>query len=268
MRICFLVDRKLGDPKSPVMNAAALGLEQRGYTVSSVLFSDLRTNIASAAVEADLYISKASSELQISLAGILHDRGARLLNTWQSSSYVRDKARVTAALAAAGIPVPESLIASDIEGAAEALGGLPVIVKPVRGTSGNGIEIIRSKSDAERLPRGPHFVQRFDRLNGDDLKAYVIGEQVSIVRRPFPAQTMSDKLGTIVKDRDLEAIAMKAGRMFGLEIFGVDIIETSRGPVVVDVNACPGFVGAEDAGRRLADYIDRTMMGALKQAAE
>jgi glutathione synthase/RimK-type ligase-like ATP-grasp enzyme len=156
MRICFLVDRPLGDPEAPVMSAAAADLEARGFSVTSVLFSKVLQDLDSMEVDADLYISKASTELQISLAGILHDRGARLLNTWESSSYVRDKARVTAALKAAGLPVPKTCIASDVRSAAGALGGLPVIVKPVRGTSGQGIEIVRNDEDAARLPRGPH----------------------------------------------------------------------------------------------------------------
>jgi ribosomal protein S6--L-glutamate ligase len=250
------------------MNAAARHLTQRGYHVSSILFSQINLGLNHLEVEADLYISKASTELQISLAGILHDRGARLLNTWESSCYVRDKARVTAALKIAGLPVPDSCISSDVRSAAEILGGLPVIVKPVRGTSGRGIEIIRSFEDEARLPRGPHFVQRFDRLNGDDLKVYVIGDEASIVRRPFPAQTLEEKHGFPMRNREIEAIALKVGKLFELEIYGVDIVETASGPVIVDVNACPGFVGAHDAGRRLADYIDRTMRGEIKQAAE
>lgn len=259
MRVCFLVDRRLGDPKSPVMNAAAFELSQRGHAVSSVLFSDIQLDVSRIEVDADLYISKASSELQISLAGILNDRGARLLNTWQSSSYVRDKARVTAALEAAGFPVPRTCIATDCAQAAATLGGLPIIVKPVRGTAGRGIEIVRSEADYGRVGRGPHFAQSFQRLNSDDLKVYVIGDDVSIVRRPFPARTLEDKLGSGEHNREIEAMAMRIGQLFGLEIYGVDVVETANGPVVVDVNACPGFVGAPGAGRRLADYIDRAL---------
>ncbi|MGQ0672688.1 MAG: ATP-grasp domain-containing protein [Hyphomicrobium sp.] len=261
MHICFLVDRPLGDPKSPEMNAAARDLQRRGYKVSSVLFSELYLDLGRIAVTADLYISKASTELQISLAGILHDRGARLLNTWASSSYVRDKARVTAALMAAGVPVPPSCLASDSRRAALELGRERVIVKPVRGTSGRGIEIVSTPADHDRLPRGPHFVQVYDRLSNDDLKVYVVGREVSIVRRSFPATTVEEKLGRPHADPLIEAIGRKVGDLFGLELYGLDVVETSAGPVVVDVNACPGFVGAPDAGRRVAAYIDLAMSG-------
>jgi ribosomal protein S6--L-glutamate ligase len=155
--------------------------------------------------------------------------------------------------------VPPSCIAAGSEAAEQILGGLPIIVKPVRGTSGRGIEIVSVPEDHARIGRGPHFVQKFDRINDDDLKVYVIGDHVSIVRRPFPARTLQDKLGTPYEDRDVAAMALKIGQLFGLELYGIDVVETRSGPVVVDVNACPGFVGCEGAGRRLADYIDHAL---------
>ena len=256
MRICLLIERPLGDPATPVINDLAVELRRRNCGVTHILppadFVDLR-NLD---VDCDLYVSKACTDLLLTLTGILHDRGARIVNTFAASSYVRDKGRATAALMAAGLPSPETCIAGTARQAFEGLGNKAIIVKPVHGTWGEGIEVARSDADLARINGGPHFAQAFDRVTDDDLKVYVIGEEVFTVRRHLPAHTIEDMQGELCRnDSTLEQIARQVTRLFGLDVCGLDFVETPSGPVVVDVNSFPGFIGVPDAARRLAEYI-------------
>lgn len=74
--------------------------------------------------------------------------------------------------------------------------------------------------------------------------------------RVWPARTYEEKVGepfTITPE--LRDLALRCGRAFGLELFGIDLIISSGQPYVVDVNSFPGFKGVPDAALRLADYI-------------
>ena len=256
MRICLLIERPIGHPSTVVISDLARELRQRNCTVSHIFppadFIDLR-NLP---VDCDLYVSKACSDALMSLTGILTDRGARIVNSFHASNYVRDKARATSALMKAGVPVPESCIAGNARLAFEGLGGEPIIVKPVRGVWGEGIEIAESEADVERIKGGPHFAQKYDRVTNDDLKVYVIGEEVFTVRRHNTAVTVEEMRGELcVNDREIVAVALRVRKLFGLDVCGIDIVETSNGIAVVDVNSFPGFIGVPDAPRRLADCI-------------
>lgn len=95
--------------------------------------------------------------------------------------------------------------------------------------------------------------------SGGDRKVYVVGDRVAGVLRPWPATSLQDKVGRPFKPTRIErGIAMSVGEELGLEIYGVDLLASVTGPVVVDVNAFPGFKGARGAEIWLADHLLRT----------
>lgn len=257
MRVGLLIHRSKADPIPRAIRDFVVELANRACEVAFIVPDDDCFDLRDLSVDCDFYVSKASSEPLLALAGILHDRGATLFNSFPASSYLRDKARVTAALMDAGVPVPGSCIASSAGRASEALGGGSIIIKPIRGANSQGIEIAESRADLVRINGGPHFAQTYDRIGSDDLKVYVIGDDVFVLRGKAPvafAAPAGDRRPALCTPQVRE-IALAVARMFDLVVCGIDIVETTRGLAVVDVNSFPSFSGVPRAGERLADCL-------------
>ncbi|KKL99901.1 hypothetical protein LCGC14_1809770, partial [marine sediment metagenome] len=122
------------------------------------------------------------------------------------------------------------------------------------------IRVVRDARELGELPAaaGPIFAQQYvqGQGNGLDLKAYVVGDQVFAVSRPFPPRTAVEKRGQpYALSREVREICLRCGQLFGLELYGVDLIETPDGPSVIEVNCFPGYKGVPEAERLLGDYL-------------
>ena len=132
----------------------------------------------------------------------------------------------------------------------------PVVVKTPLGSRGEGVTVLERGDGRPVGGRGPWLVQ--DRVPGDgwDRKLFVIGPHVHGTLRRWPALSLTDKLGRPLRmDSRLAALALAAGDVFGLCAYGVDVIDGPDGPVIVDVNAFPGFKGVPGATRLLFDHL-------------
>jgi ribosomal protein S6--L-glutamate ligase len=207
--------------------------------------------------DADLYILKSGTEAALSFAGVLHARGARVVNPYPVAAVCRDKVVQTHVLAEAGVPVPESWMTVDPMSLLPRLEDGPLILKDPRGSQGRGLEIVHDRDGLAALPGGtPWLAMRYHRPEGEDLKLYRIGDEVFGVERIFPATTYAQKLGRpyAVSD-DLRDIVLRCGDAFGISVYGVDVIR-SRGRLwVVDMSSFPGFKGVPAAGRRIVDHV-------------
>jgi ribosomal protein S6--L-glutamate ligase len=206
----------------------------------------------------DLYVLKSGTELALSLAGALHAAGARLVNPYPVAVACRDKIAATRILQSAGVPTPETYITGRPVNLAPLLESGPVVVKPHRGSQGRGVRVVRDPQELDGLAIEMDTVlaQHYHEHDGRDRKVYVIGDQVFGVKRAWPASTYRDKLGEpFTVSEELRDIALRCGRAFGLELYGLDIIMSEDRPYVVDVSSFPGFKGVPDAALRLADYL-------------
>jgi ribosomal protein S6--L-glutamate ligase len=207
--------------------------------------------------EHDLYILKSHSSLWLSLAGVLHEQGARILNPYPACITLENKIITTQRLKTAGVPVPDTWVTADLSlllGIAEEK---PLIVKPNTGGRGAGIYYIHHPEDLLSVPPSsqPLLVEEFIRGSGEDLKAYVIGDRVFGVRKPFSPNSFRTAGQYCSISPEIERIALACGRVFGLSLYGLDIIESPDGPVVVDLNYFPSYKGIPDAADLLADFI-------------
>jgi ribosomal protein S6--L-glutamate ligase len=171
---------------------------------------------------------------------------------------IRDKIAVTRVLQAAGVPTPDTYVTAHPNQLAPLLDHGPLVLKPYRGSQGRGIQVIWDADELDNIPtnRGPIFAQRYHKPDGVDHKIYCIGDQVFGVKRVWPARTYEEKVGkpfTITPE--LYGIALRCGRAFGLELYGLDLIMSHGQLYAVDVNSFPGFKGVPEAALRLADYI-------------
>ena len=216
------------------------------------------------------------------LAAAAEAWGIPSVNGSEATRLARDRLASAAILRRAGLPGPPSYLAwlgrsgpvADDGGRASYAGeepdgahirtGLeegPLIVKSARGFQGSGLwaaEVGELRELEARLPEGAYLVMEKVPHGGEDLKVYVAGGWMAAIERPFPAESLRDKLGRPAKiPDDVAEASCEAGRILGLACYGCDFVRGPEGWALVDVNAFPGYKGVEGAPEALAAEISR-----------
>jgi ribosomal protein S6--L-glutamate ligase len=184
------------------------------------------------------------------------------VNTSDAIANSRDKLRSLQILAEAGINMPITGFAShtkDIEGVIESVDSIPLIMKLLQGTQGQGIVLAETRKAAEsvmsafRQLDADIMVQEFIKESGGtDIRAFVVGEQVvASMKRTAPEGEFRSNVhrgGTMeniaLTSEEVE-MAVNASRILGLSIAGVDLMRSDRGPLILEVNSSPGLQGIE-----------------------
>lgn len=190
----------------------------------------------------------------------------------------RDKLRSMQLMAKAGVGIPKTLFAresAETDDIVGQVGGAPLIIKVARGTHGKGVVLAETKKAAEAVMQafyveGVSFlIQEFIKESaGTDIRAFVVnGKVVASMQRQsldddFRSNLHQGGEGTVVKLSDEEKkTAQRAAKAMGLVICGVDMMRSDRGPLVLEVNASPGFGIEKVTGRNVAgkilDYIEQ-----------
>jgi ribosomal protein S6--L-glutamate ligase len=190
--------------------------------------------------------------------------GLTTVNDVRSIRPVRDKTLAAVIAARHGLPVPTTYAAlrrEDLAGipAAE----FPLVVKPADGSSGRAVRLVSAPEqlrtpDGDDQGAGPFVAQPYVPNAGHDLKAYcVAGEVHATVRRSplHPERSVSEGAATL--SAEVTRLVRQVGAVYGLDLFGVDIVMGPDGPVIVDVNDFPSFRGVPDAVDRVARAILR-----------
>ena len=260
LRIGFLLPRTSihsGSYMCLVMRALA----EAGADVDIVYPVDHPVDLSHVRVQHDLYVWRKMSGLAFSLAGALHRLGAALVNPYPASAALQDKIVTSRILQAAGVPTPATYVASRAEELAPLLDAGPLVLKPHQGGGGYGVRIVRSAAELAEVPydrHAPVFAQRYHAPRGRDRKIYAIGGRLFGVKKVFPCRTEAERLGEpFALPPELRDIALRCGRAFGIDLYGVDIVESEGKPYVVDMCSMPGFKGVPDGPALLADYFYR-----------
>ena len=253
------------DWTNPVMTATFEQLSAR-VKLDLICPEKQMFDLATVRVQNDLYILKSGTELALSMAGALHTLGAVTLNPYPIVAMMRNKVIVTRMLQNAGLPVPATYVASDPSEFAPLLDSGPLILKPYRGSRGAGIRIIRDARELDGMkPNGLMLAQRYQEPDGTDLKIYCIGGELFGIKRIWPLRTYEDKMGEpFAVTSELREIALRCGRVFGIDLYGLDVVMSAGQPYVVDVQKFGSYMGVPDAPRRLADYIHAAAQRVLR----
>jgi ribosomal protein S6--L-glutamate ligase len=257
LRIGFLLPRYSQRSKS-FMPAVVQALAESGAIVEIIHPVDRMVNLAKIRVEHDLYVLRHTSGFSLSLAGALHELGAAIVNPYPVSAALRDKIVATRTLQAAGVLTPATYAASHPAHLRPLLDSGPLVIKPYQGTGGHHVGVVRNDVElaAVNCGREPVFAQRYHPNDGRDRKIYSIGGRLFGVKKVFPRRTEEEKQGEpFPLTPQLRAIAERCGRAFGIDLYGVDIIESEGTPYVVDMCSIPGFKGVPDSVRLLAQYF-------------
>lgn len=176
----------------------------------------------------------------------------------------RDKMSCLQVLSRHKIPVPKTILCftlSEVRQAGAAMNSWPVVVKLLESTHGVGVALARSPYQLGRIAEG--FLRIQDRVivqefveesEGRDIRALVVGSQVvaSMERKAGSGEFRANlhrgaTARPITLSAEEEALAVKAANIVGVEVAGVDLLPSQRGPLLMEVNASPGLEGIEKA---------------------
>ncbi|HEX5731802.1 MAG TPA: hypothetical protein VF131_03120 [Blastocatellia bacterium] len=213
----------------------------------------------------DLVVARGRSWALLCMLAWAEARGASTINRKDAIAAVYNKADMSVALAG-NVPVPRTYFGS-IESLTRLIpaDSYPLILKPIFGDNCRGLVVAADPEEMTSIewPEPVALAQSYMPTDGYDLKLYGIGDEVWAVRKPSPFNKRSEgdgaesKAGLAPLTPELEALGRRCGELFGLELYGVDCIETDAGPLVIEINDFPNYTGVPEADERLADYVIR-----------
>ncbi|MBI2475205.1 RimK family alpha-L-glutamate ligase [Candidatus Uhrbacteria bacterium] len=202
--------------------------------------------------------------LHFYVVNTLIENGYKVLNGKPSFAIAKNKIEQLCVFQKKGFPYPKSFITKNPESALKAAKqiGFPVVIKVAFGTIGKGVFYAPNQETfgpiVEYLAirdRNPVIVQEFIKeADRKDLRVFIVGEKiVASMERCAPegdvrANTSNGGTGTPVTLTDQEQkLAIQVATVFDLDIIGIDLIRSNRGPLVLEVNSNPGFSELERA---------------------
>ncbi len=193
----------------------------------------------------------------------------------------RDKLRSLQILARAGLGIPKTAFASspkeqDINSVIEAIGGAPCVIKLLEGTQGIGVILAENEKAAKSVVEAflklnaNMLVQEFiQESKGADLRVFIVdGQIIGAMKRQAKEGEFRSNLHrggsakVIQLSNEERGTALKAVKKLGLGIAGVDLLQSNRGPLVMEVNSSPGLEGIEgatgiDIAAKIIEYVER-----------
>ena len=199
--------------------------------------------------------------------------GVVSLNESVAITRAREKLRLMQLLARKGVGIPLTGYANrpdEIRDVIKLVGGTPLVIKLLEGARHIGVVLAETQKAAETVIEGfmdvksDILIQEYmPEAGNSDLRCILIGGKVvAAIKRQAPrgefrtALHYGAKAGPVRITPEERAIAVRAARVIGLNVAGVDIVRSNRGPVVTDVISSPGLKGIEaTTGKNLADMI-------------
>jgi len=198
----------------------------------------------------------------------------------QSLQNARDKLICLQILAAHGLDVPKSIMSNNYLVFSDLIDklGMPLIIKLLHGTHGLGVILADKKIMAESIfetfykTKQKAMLQEFiEEAKGADVRIFVVDDEVvGVMQRQAKEGDFRSNLhrGATSKvvpiTAEEEAAAKKAASILGLKVAGVDMLRSSRGPLILEVNASPGLEGIEtttgvDIAGKIISFIERNV---------
>ncbi|MGO4460639.1 RimK family alpha-L-glutamate ligase [Streptomyces sp. M-16] len=263
MRLCFLVEehyRRDGMPNEVIRQLTAWGHRVDVVRPGGSL---LRMDEVARSGAHDAWVLKTvSGGPGLTLLEAAAAAGMTTVNDARAIRGVRDKALAAAIGSARGLPQPQTYAVARPELLAEIPdSAYPLVVKPADGSSGRGVHLLASP---DRLPallpelagEAMLIAQPYVPNAGTDIKVYCVDGELFATERCSPLHP-----DAAVRERqvplpaEVAKIAARVGEVYGLDLYGVDVLLGPDGPVVVDVNDFPSFRQVPDAAARVARAV-------------
>jgi ribosomal protein S6--L-glutamate ligase len=191
----------------------------------------------------------------------------------------RDKLRSLQVLSRAGLGLPKTVFTNyskNIRDVIDSVGGTPLVIKLLEGTQGLGVVLAETDNAAESVLEAFNglkarvIAQEFIKeAKGADIRVFIVdGEVVGAMKRQgkegeFRSNLHRGGSAEIIKlSIDEKNAALKAARVMGLGVAGVDLLQSARGPLILEVNSSPGLEGIEsatgvDIAGKIIHYLER-----------
>jgi ribosomal protein S6--L-glutamate ligase len=224
-------------------------------------------------------IGASITDYGLAVLGHFERNGVPVCNDALSISRSRDKLRALQLLSAHDVGIPRTALARDaraVRDAVDAVGGTPVLIKLLQGTQGVGVMIADTKQAVEStldtlwsLGQNIILQELIAESKGRDIRALVVGDEVvAAIQRTardgeFRSNLHRGGAGVRIElDETYRAAAVTAARVMGLDVAGVDLLESREGPRVIEVNSSPGLRGVErasgvDVAQRIIAHCER-----------
>jgi [lysine-biosynthesis-protein LysW]---L-2-aminoadipate ligase len=225
-----------------------------GVAIDRLFAPNLRVAFDGEPLRYDVVLERCVAQTRgLALARTFEAAGARVLNPSRVIETCGDKLATSAVLAAAGVATPRTAVAFSPEGAlaiAEDL-GYPVVLKPVVGSWGRMVsrlsdpDALSAVIEHKEVLGGPAhkvlYLQEYVEKPGRDIRAFVIGERViAAIHRSSDHWITNTARGGVASradvDADLERVALAAARAVGGGMLAIDLLESERGLLVIEVN--------------------------------
>lgn len=265
MRFCFILEERYA--RKPMPMAVADQLAQWGHTIEVLRPYKAATSLTDLSLrDYDAYLLKTVSEGPgLTILEAAEAVGIPTINNSRAIRLVRNKAVAIAVAQAHGLAVPVTYLV----GHPRTLAGVPhdiypIVIKPSSNTCQQDIHLAQTPEEAMQLNLNEqtyYLAERYIENAGYDIKLYVTGQEVHAVMRSSPLHA-SIQEKEIPVTREMLQIARRVGQIFGLDLYGVDVIETPRGLMIVDINDFPSFYGIARKVASVAEYILHAAYGA------
>lgn len=272
MNICLIMD----NPETPQHPVIAVALQKLSAT-HAVRLLDVRTLTGAEAIaqekthpQADLYLLKSHAPQALEVAHHLEGQGALVVNSWEASRACQNRVLMAERMREAHLPWPRTesfptlgtLLAQHDQLATLSF---PLIIKSYYSHRGDLVDKVNSQEQLQALAaqwsHEPVVLQEFAAGDGWDIKLWVVDQHIFAARRRTPLEPNAPKEDFPIAPDELPAdwahITREIGRVFNLRLYGVDLLMTEHGPVIVDVNSFPGFRGVPGADDALVALVER-----------
>lgn len=240
-------------------------------------------------IQADAVIPRIGFSITRPGSGIVRQferMGAIVHNSADAILLSRDKIAATQAMAECGLPVPKTISVASMEDCMQALrtiGTYPLVIKASEGTQGSGVFLVDDEARAisllsQMFQRGmrPLVQEYIKESHGRDIRVIVVRGRVvaSMIRKARGSEFRSNfHLGGSVEGiqltKDQENVAIRAAGELGLDVAGVDMLDSASGPLLLEANSSPGLEGIERAtGINVAGRIVSSLRARVREAKE
>lgn len=258
MRFCFILEEKYANKPMPMVVADQL--QQWGHEIQVLQPYAAVTSLTDLSLtNYDAYVLKTVSEGPgLTILEAAEAVGIPTINNSRAIRLVRDKAVSVAFAQACGLPVPTTYFVGHYRALVNVPSDLyPVVVKPSNGTSMQDIHLVRTYEEMANLTldaNSYYLAMRYVENTGYDIKLYVTGQEVHAIVKSSPLHGTVQET-EIPVSREMLKLARRVGQVFGLDLYGVDVLETPQGLMLVDINDFPSFYGVPRKVASVAEYI-------------
>lgn len=260
MRFCFIIEEQYKNEPMPLVIADQIA--QWGHEVDLLEPNHQATDLSNMANQGyDAYVLKTiSGGPGMSILEAAESLGITTVNNSRAIRMARDKAVSIAVARAYGFPVPQTYFVAHESLLSKLPPEIyPLVIKPCDGSSCQGIYHLESPDDLANIDFAANdyrflLAQRYAENPGFDIKLYVTGAEVYAVVKKSPLHPEVQE-GLIPVKPEWRKLALGIGKAFGLDIYGIDVVDTPQGPIILDINDFPSFGLVPRAVARISEYI-------------